>query len=48
VKGVKEVSIDTVKKIATITLKENASITKEMVVAALSKTRYKVTSFEKK
>jgi len=39
--------IDLNKKIAKVTLKEKATISKDAVTAALSNTKFKVTSFEK-
>jgi copper chaperone CopZ len=45
--GVEKVSVDNNKKTASLTLKENTTISKEAVVKALEGTRYKVTSFEK-
>lgn len=46
--GVEAVTVDLDKKNALIKLKKNAALSKNDVVAALSKTRYKVTSFEGK
>jgi copper ion binding protein len=47
IEGVKEVTIDLKKNIAIVTLKEKAAISKEAVTAALSSTKFKVTSYEK-
>jgi copper chaperone CopZ len=43
--GVKEVKVDRSKKIAKITLKEKATLSKETVSAAFNNTRFKVTSY---
>jgi copper chaperone CopZ len=48
ISGVQKVSVNLDKKMATVTLKEKASLSKEKVVAVLKNTKFKVTSFEKK
>ena len=46
--GVEGVVVDRKNQVATLTLKEQASISKETVISALSQTKFKVTSFEAK
>ena len=42
----KEVSVDLAKKLATVTLKDEATLSKEAVAAAFKGTQFKVTRFE--